>query len=120
MGLQRHQSVSTVALAVVLATLFCIIWSLPAPTFPSKIRLLRQSWHINEVLQEGPKLQKELASLHKEVEGLQAELGEVQASNSELQAKVTAAESESKATSSLLDEARSQAAVLKGESDGLA
>merc|ERR1712232_554678 len=72
---------SAVVLAGLIFILYLVIWSLPAPSFYAKVSLVRQSWHLSDVIQEPEKLRKELTSKEKEVRSLRAKVAEVQSTN---------------------------------------
>ena len=74
-------SCSTVSLLVILCLVYLVIWTLPAPTLWSKVTLLRQSWHLSEVMKEPPLLQGQLAKAEEELKKLRNQVAEVDPSS---------------------------------------
>eukprot|EP00929_Paragymnodinium_shiwhaense_P014336 TRINITY_DN122238_c0_g1_i1.p1 TRINITY_DN122238_c0_g1~~TRINITY_DN122238_c0_g1_i1.p1 ORF type:complete len:210 (+),score=76.54 TRINITY_DN122238_c0_g1_i1:92-721(+) len=115
----RHVPWTTVVLSVLLFVLYLSIWTLPAPSFVAKLRLLRQSWHLSEVLQEPPKLKKELEVKQKDASAIKAKVAQVKATNDALQARVDAAENITGTLKHQLEGVRSESLKLKGQDNAL-
>jgi len=110
---------STVALFAVLTTMYAVVWSLPAPTLISKISLLRQSWHLSDVMQEPPRLKKEVEAAEKEVAELKKKLEEVRSKNDEVQKSTDSSEGTMKELKADAERVRLETARMRGENDGL-
>mmetsp|Transcript_53591 Transcript_53591/g.100451 ORF Transcript_53591/g.100451 Transcript_53591/m.100451 type:complete len:188 (+) Transcript_53591:39-602(+) len=83
---------SAVALISIFLLLYLIVWTLPAPTLISKVALLRQSWHLSEVMKEPPVLQSQLDQAEKELISLRARVKEAKSKNDVVQVQVDSAE----------------------------
>mmetsp|Transcript_32119 Transcript_32119/g.70319 ORF Transcript_32119/g.70319 Transcript_32119/m.70319 type:complete len:194 (-) Transcript_32119:74-655(-) len=110
---------SAIALGILTLTLSATIWSLPAPTFMSKVNLARQSWHLSEVLQEAPTLRKELVAKQNEIEDIAARAAQARAKSEELQKQVDVSEAKAAQIRRQLDDVRMETGKLRGEDTGL-
>mmetsp|Transcript_69421 Transcript_69421/g.174975 ORF Transcript_69421/g.174975 Transcript_69421/m.174975 type:complete len:210 (-) Transcript_69421:44-673(-) len=108
---------SSIALGSLLALLYIIIWTLPAPSFPAKLRLLQQSWHLSDVLQEPPKLKKRLEVAQKEVDDLKSEVSLAKSKADALQQRFDLAEKEPRELRKQLADLRSETAALREKKD---
>eukprot|EP00930_Biecheleria_cincta_P088118 TRINITY_DN7735_c0_g1_i1.p1 TRINITY_DN7735_c0_g1~~TRINITY_DN7735_c0_g1_i1.p1 ORF type:complete len:170 (+),score=56.22 TRINITY_DN7735_c0_g1_i1:107-616(+) len=102
-----------ITLIVTLLLLYIIVWTLPAPTLYSKITLLRQSWHLSEVLKQPPILRAELEKAQQDLGGLRAEVAKAKMDNDELEKKVDIAESATKDLKRKLAQAQIEVAAEK-------
>ncbi|CAE8581700.1 unnamed protein product [Polarella glacialis] len=114
-GQATRISWSFMTLGITLSLLYIVIWTLPAPSMYSKVALLRQSWHLSEVLRESPTLRKQLEGAEAELVALRAKVKEAKSKSDALQAQVGTSDNTKSQLQSQLETVKAEVATLQGQ-----
>ncbi|CAJ1389766.1 unnamed protein product [Effrenium voratum] len=110
---------SPLALAMVLATLSFVVWTLPAPTLMGKLDLLRQSWRLNKVLDEAAELRSKLKAAELEKANLEQALVSERARSDSLHERLSASDGTAQSSKTELSNQQDMAGGLRSSNQKL-
>jgi len=111
-------SYSYIALVLVVCVITLTVWTLPAPSWWGKFDLMRQSWHLNKVLDEASELRTQLGNSKKDATELSKDIEREEKRATDLKARDVKADSETKSFQvQLVDETAASSGLTGSNSD---